>query len=128
MNAKVEEQAAALREKLGEKCSVEVESSGGAQWVIVRGVELPPGWNQQSTTIVIRIPPGFPVAAPDCFWADGNLRLASGVMPRSTGVNADYGGTEPRLWFSFHVQKWNPNLDDLFRYFNVIRNRLEQAV
>lgn len=124
MSPAVEAQADALREKCEKQ--VEVITNGGVQFVVIKDVELPAGWNQRTTSIVIKIPPGYPVGAPDCFWADGSLRLASGAMPRSTGINADYGGGEPRLWFSFHVQKWNPNTDDLFRYFNVIRNRLEQ--
>ena len=125
MNPTVEKHADDLRTRTGK--DVEVKAHNGFHWVVIKGVELPAGWNQRSTTIVIKVPPAFPVGAPDCFWADSTLRLASGAMPRSSGMNPDFGGGQT-LWFSFHVQKWNPNRDDLFRYFNVIRNRLEQAV
>jgi hypothetical protein len=114
-------------EALRSKYTVEFTSVGGVSWVVINDVELPAGWNQPKTTILIKIPPGYPVAAPDCFWADASLRLGSGAMPRSAQINTEFGGQQ-RLWFSFHVQKWNPNIDDLWRYLSVVRNRLEQVV
>ena len=99
---------------------------GGKQWILIGDVTLPPGWNQRTTSIVIELPVGYPMAAPDCFWADGALRLASGAMPQNTGMNANYGGGVQRLWFSYHPSGWNPNIDGLVRYVNVVRTRLQQ--
>lgn len=101
---------------------------GGKQWVLIGDITLPAGWNQRSTSVVIELPVGYPIAAPDCFWADPTLRLASGAMPQNAALNANYGGGEARLWFSYHPSRWNPNVDDLVRYVNVVRKRLQQPV
>jgi len=122
----IEAQLAALRASYAR---VEMNvGAGGKHWVLIGDVTLPTGWNQRSTTLVIEIPVGYPMAAPDCFWADGSLRLASGAMPQNAALNANYGGGEPRVWFSYHPQGWNPNIDDLARYVNVARKRLQQPL
>jgi hypothetical protein len=102
------------------------EVSGGARWILVSPIELPRGWNQPSTSIVFVAPAGYPMAQPDCFWADGALRLVSGAMPASSGLNNGYGGPDQRLWFSYHPSSWNPNTDDLVRYVNIICKRLNE--
>lgn len=122
----IEQQVEALRKQYAR---VELHlGQGGKHWVLVGDVALPAGWNQRATTVVIDLPVGYPMSAPDCFWADGTLRLASGAMPQNSGLNANYGGGEQRLWFSYHPSQWNPNIDDLVRYVNVVRKRLQQPV
>jgi hypothetical protein len=88
---------------------------------------LPPGWNASSTTAYFVIPLGYPMARPDCFWTDANLRLANGGMPSNTGANAGHGLPQEKLWFSYHPASWNPNLDNLLTYAKLIRRRLEEA-
>lgn len=70
-----------LRERFGE-AHVDTMASG-TMLVTVPGVRLPQGWSKASTAIRFLIPPGYPFAQPDCFWADADLRLASGAIPRA---------------------------------------------
>jgi len=99
----------------------------GRRLITIPGFPLPSGWNATNTTIHFNVPVGYPMARPDTFWADETLRLASGATPANTNFNTNYGGAQPKLWFSYHPQSWNPNVDDLRTYVRVIRRRLHQV-
>lgn len=95
----------------------------GTTLVTVPGVVLPAGWNEQTTVVSFVIPIGYPMARPDCFWAEERLRLAGGAMPQNAGVNTIPGTTNPQLWFSWHLGAWNPASDSLITYLRVIVRR-----
>lgn len=95
----------------------------GSFLVVVPDIALPAGWNRSSTTIRFIAPVAYPVARPDCFWADHGLALADGRIPQNTGPNPCPGTSVPLLWFSWHVALWSPNTDDLITYLNVIERR-----
>ena len=99
----------------------------GTVLITVPGARLPPGWNAESVTVYFVAPVGYPAARPDCFWTDPNLRLASGMMPANAQMNANHGGPEQLLWFSYHPTTWNPLQDDLLTYFQIISTRLREA-
>jgi len=99
----------------------------GSALVIVPDLPLPQGWLKKTCGVLFVVPNGYPQARPDSFWADPDLRLAHGGMPANTGINANYGGADPKLWFSYHPSGWNPNLDDLSTYLNLIKSRLREA-
>lgn len=99
----------------------------GSALVTISNFRVPPGWNKTSATVVFVTPAGYPQARPDCFWADEDLRLANGGMPANSGINTNYGGAAPKLWFSYHPSSWNANLDNLFNYVKLIRRRLTEA-
>lgn len=101
-------------------------ADGGASLIVVPNVALPSGWSQPSTTVYFLAPAGFPMARPDCFWADASLRLASGGIPQNGGISPIPGRGEPLLWFSWHLQSWNPVADSLLTFLRVIQNRFLQ--
>ncbi len=95
----------------------------GSAIIRLPGIALPSGWNLAATDVVFVAPVGYPVAKPDTFWADERLRLAGGGMPLNTSLNANYGGPQQMLWFSFHPNVWNPQRDNLLTYAQLIRRR-----
>lgn len=101
--------------------------SDGTTLVTVGDVSLPAGWSQPTTAVDFVVPTGYPVAKPDCFYANVGLRLANGAMPQSSGLNALPGTNESRLWFSWHVASWNPVTDSLLTYLRVIQRRLAEV-
>jgi hypothetical protein len=112
-----------LRERFGE-AHVDTTASG-TMLVTVPGVRLPHGWSKASTAIRFFVPPGYPFAQPDCFWADADLRLASGAIPQSSGPNAIPDSGDQGLWFSWHLTgPWDPNRDTLSSWMNSIIDRL----
>lgn len=99
----------------------------GTTLVTIPDVPLPTGWSHSAATVSFVVPTGYPVAKPDCFYADVGLRLAHGAMPQSSQLNHLPGTNEPRLWFSWHVALWNPTTDSLLTYVRVIQRRLAEV-
>jgi hypothetical protein len=63
----------------------------------------------------------------DCFWTDPDLRVGAGGVPQNSGQNPIPEVGTPQLWFSWHTQSWNPNVDSLLTYFRVIERRLAEV-
>ncbi|CAO3405462.1 E2/UBC family protein [Azospirillum palustre] len=115
-----------LRERFGDVQSRSMAS--GTTLVTVPDVRLPEGWSKASTTIRFLVPPGYPFAQLDCFWADAELRLANGATPQNSAQNAIPETTEQGLWFSWHLTcPWNPNRDTLSTWMNVVTERMRQV-
>ena len=99
---------------------------GSLGLVTLPAVRLPPGWNQPVTTVRFVLPTGYPIARPDCFFADATLRLGNGAMPMNAGVQPIPGTAEHLLWFSWHVAAWDSARDSLLTYARVIQKRLAE--
>jgi E2/UBC family protein E len=99
----------------------------GAVLIELRRVELPKGWNKPSTSIRFLVPVGYPFAAPDCFWADQDLRVHPNTQPQATNFQPIPEINSPGLWFSWHVQGWNPSRNNLVTFVKVIEQRLKEA-
>lgn len=94
--------------------------------VDVPGVLLPSGWSRDRVRVSFLLPAGYPVAQPDCFWTEPDLRLGDGRTPQNTGLQQIPGSPETLLWFSWHMQIWNPNECSALTWLRVIRKRFEQ--
>jgi hypothetical protein len=96
----------------------------GSYLISIPALELPQGWNKGVTEVKFVAPVGYPLARPDCFWTDPDLRLMNGNVPQASSNNPipNYQGTH--WWFSWHLGSWNPNNDNLLTYLNVIKRRL----
>lgn len=109
-----------LRQLLADAVLRDLDSSA---WVEIPNMELPTGWNMPRSTIAFQVPNGYPQAKPDCFYADANLRLATGALPVNSNVQNTPAGS-PMLWFSWHVNNWRPNEDSLLTWMRVVERRL----
>jgi hypothetical protein len=131
----IAEQFAELKKRLAEKSPASdviltLMGNGGAL-IKITHVDLE-GWNRQKADVLFVAPPGYPNAAPDCFWVEpSGLRLASGGTPQSSNdSNPIPGDAQPgrsTTWFSWHVQGWNPNKNSLYGYYQLILDRLRPA-
>ena len=99
--------------------------SNGTAHVRVPNVKLPAGWSKPTATIHLVLPVGYPVAKPDCFWADHDLRLAGDKTPENSGVQAIPGLADPLLWFSWHIAAWNPNAHNVLTWLRVALTRFD---
>jgi hypothetical protein len=106
--------------------SVWLQLPSGAVKVTVPNVPLPKGWSAERSTVYMLLPVGYPVARPDCFWADSGLRLEGNRTPQNTGLSAIPETVEQLLWFSWHVESWNPNSHSVLTWLRVIKKRFEQ--
>lgn len=116
-----------LRDRIGPVIVQEIPGLG--QLLRVINVQLPSGWSKQVIEVSFVVPQGYPFAKPDCFWADLDLRLANGNLPQNTRLDNPIPGVpDPLIWFSWHVDPWNPNQDDLCTWFAIIKRRLAQVI
>jgi hypothetical protein len=116
-----------LRQRRAEAEFSVVEGSGTR--VSLPSIALPPGWSKASTAIHFFAPQGYPFAKPDCFWADEDLRLASGAVPHASNCTTPMPGLgKPALWFSWHTEHWNASRDDLMTWIAAIAERLARPV
>ena len=99
----------------------------GAAIITLPDVPLPPGWSKQSLKVRFLAPIDYPMATPDCFWVDADLRLSNGGMPHATNMQPIPDTNESLLWVSWHVGKWNPNRDNLATYAKVVERRLKEV-
>lgn len=102
------------------------EIEGGAIRVVVPGRPLPQGWSKPTTTVHFILPVGFPVATPDCFWTDPDLRLHNNGTPQNTGNTPMPGAPGPLLWFSWHTQSWSPT-GHVLQWLRAIMKRFEST-
>jgi hypothetical protein len=100
----------------------------GSFLIHIPGVIVPAGWSKSITNIWFIAPVGYPGAAPDCFWADPDLRLADGRLPQNSSEQMVPGTSTPALWFSWHISRWAPTTHDMRTYVSVIRSRFEQPL
>lgn len=98
------------------------------QWLVsVPDVPVPAGWSKTVATLHFFVSAAYPHANPDCFYVDGDMRLASGNMPQSSGPQ-QVEGAGTLLWFSWHLARpWKPGRDRLLTWIATVRARLEVA-
>lgn len=103
------------------RAGYEVEAIEAEGWfnVVFSKYRLPPGYNKPDTTLLFKLPLSYRNGKPDMFWTEEDLRLQSGVIPRS----AD--SIESAV--SWHPQNWNPATDDVTTYLEFVNQRLAQA-
>jgi hypothetical protein len=104
-----------------------VQQQDGVGMIKVSDVPLPAGeWNRTLTNIYFLVPIGYPMARPDSFWTEPDLRLANGSLPKGSSPQTPPFGGEPKMWFSWHPSSWSPNRDDLLTYTRLILDRLKR--
>jgi hypothetical protein len=102
-----------------------LEQAGEQRTLMVPGVRLPSGWSLTETIVAVIVPVGFPHVGPDCFFADAELRLASGAEPANS-ASQPLNGRQYR-WFSWHPAAWAPGAGALGRYLRFCEARLREV-
>jgi hypothetical protein len=97
----------------------------GAMNITVPNLDLPDGWSKRQANLYFKVPVGYPVSRPDCFWVDPDIRLANGNMPKNSNMQPLPPEQTPKLWFSWHAEQWQPSRDSLKTYIQIMLNRLK---
>jgi hypothetical protein len=108
----------------------DVVVDGGFPCLILFDYRLPAGYTAATTDLLIRLPPGFPDAAPDMWWCCPPIRVAAtDEYPIASDVMEPILG---RVWqrFSRHVSPgaWQPGRHSLGTFLLLIRTDLERSV
>lgn len=114
-----------LKDRFPEATLVKLPSGAGLISVPRQPISF--GWSVTEVMMRFLAPNGYSVAAPDCFWVEPNLTLASGAMPK----NSQHDNTIPETklkghWFSWHISRgaWSPNHHDLLCWHCACCDRL----
>jgi len=107
------------------------KSKFGHHLIFVPSVKLPKQYRENICTVLFIAPPGFPAACPDHFFTDIEVRCDKSLaMPHNTNLgNGDllrhlgWPQWKESMWWSWHMQMWNPNQSSLFTYMKVIEQR-----
>ena len=95
--------------------------------VVIRGVETGVLYRPATTDILLRVPALYPDAAPDMFWTEPSVVLASGSMPKRAESLETICGRQWRR-FSWHRSgRWDPNADWIGSHLEFVRQRFMTA-
>jgi hypothetical protein len=121
----VEDDAAFLESK---GWCYQVGSDGQFICVVIREYPLPAGYAPSCADLLLRLPQGFPDAAPDMFWFCPDVSYATGGVPPATGDRLEYDGRIWQRWSRHLATAWRPGIDNLQTYLRLIRTDLAGAV
>jgi hypothetical protein len=103
-----------------------LRQADGWTWLRIAQCPLNEGYAPPTATLLVKLPPSFPDAAPDMFWLFPPVKTASGAAPQGTSMLAMLG----QEWqqFSWHLQpgSWVPGVSTLRDYLRCVRSRLEK--
>ena len=103
---------------------IEVLEEKSVFCIVFKDYPLPQGvWNREKTDLLIRVQPVYPNGKLDMFWVNPEILLKNGNKPKAGDVIENYCGKQWQR-FSWHVQKWNPAIDSILTYLQVVNHRL----
>jgi hypothetical protein len=94
--------------------------------LIIRGFHLPSGYVPAVVDLLLRLPGGFPDAAPDMFWTHPVVGFAGGGVPPATETRLEYEARTWQRWSRHLAVAWRPGVDNLRSYLRLIRTDLEK--
>lgn len=97
--------------------------AGGWQFLVISDFELPRGFEPNRVELLIKLPPGFPDAAPDMFWVFPAVRTAAGNLPRATSNENLLGKTWQRFSWHLAAGAWKPGISELRDFLRCIHSR-----
>ncbi len=97
--------------------------AGGWVFVVISDYELPAGFTPNRVNLLVKLPPGFPDAAPDMFWVHPEVRAPNGAVPKATSPEPLLGKNWQR--FSWHLVPgaWKPGVSELRDFLRCIYSR-----
>jgi hypothetical protein len=96
---------------------------GGWVFVVFSNYELPVGFAPNRVDVLVKLPPGFPDAAPDMFWVHPAVRGPNGIVPKATSPERLLGKEWQR--FSWHLAPgaWKPGVSEFRDFMRCIYSR-----
>jgi hypothetical protein len=105
----------------------EVIPEGQMFSLIIEGFRLPAGYQPDVVDLLLRLPGGFPDAAPDMFWTHPVVSYVGGGIPPATTERLNYNGRIWQRWSRHLALAWRPGVDNLQTYLRLIRTDLEKG-
>lgn len=117
-----------LAERVGNESHL-VTNEANMTCVVLKGYQLPVGFDSEVSDLLLRLSPGYPDVPPDMWWFDPPVRRADGNPIRATEVLEHYLGRTWQRW-SRHLSagQWRSGVDRLESFLALVRNELEKSV
>ena len=112
----------------GRGIAFEEIEEGGQKAAVLRNLRLPTGrFNAPTADVLVLLPAGYPDCAPDMFFTDPWLRLASSSQnPAAADVAHEFAGRTWQRW-SRHSDKWRIGRDGIWTVLKRVERALEAA-
>lgn len=105
-----------------------VEQVNGMIHLLISEYMLPDAYSPTAVDLLLRLPPNFPVVAPDMFWMHPEVRLRNGAHPAAADHFETFGGRNWQRWSRHFTQAWRPGSDDLRTFMGSIRRELTKGI
>lgn len=105
----------------------EATVEGGMVCVTIVGYSLAAGLMPAATTLLVRLPSGFPDVAPDMFWFSEPVTRSDGTVIPATDVTEPHLARTWHRWSRHIAGQWRPGTDDLRSYLAYIRSCIQKA-
>ena len=97
--------------------------------VVIPGYDLPTGYDQPNSDLLLRLSPGYPDVPPDMWWFDPPVKLADGRIVQATESREGHLGRSWQRWSRhFSPGQWKSGIDSLETFLALIRRELERCV
>jgi hypothetical protein len=103
------------------------EFANGTALVAIE-TDIPAGWSASRITLRFIMPNGYPVAPPDGFWVEPELKV-NGNQPHASAPNnpiPEAGMSGHRFSWHFDGGHWSANRDNLLVWVRSCHERLEK--
>lgn len=107
-----------------------IEEFGGQRYLVVPNCSITEHWNSDKVTVMVILPNGFPIAAPDMFWVMPHLALQDGRVPEGASQIEQH---MDKSWqrFSWHMTEgaaaWRVGHSSMLTYLHFCMSRLALA-
>ena len=102
---------------------------GSTNWLIIRSLPIPPGYNVEKADLALQIPPSFPAVEIDMGYFYPALNLKNGRKIRALASRSIEGKNYQR--WSRHrtpANPWRPGIDDVSTHLSQVTHWLEREL
>lgn len=108
--------------------SHEISSEANMTCVVLPGFQLPKGYDQAQSDLLLRLPAGYPDVPPDMWWFDPPVRLADGRTVQATECTERHLDRTWQRWSRhFNQGQWRSGIDCLETFLALVRKELERC-
>jgi hypothetical protein len=100
----------------------------GDEFVIITGVNLPPGHNMAQTDLLVELPSDYPLSPPGV--GDSRIFVPAGIRRQGRQLRHVHEGTTPDFetpkfgpwaWWCYSHISWDPCRDNLIKFVEMVR-------
>lgn len=105
-----------------------IQAEGGMICVLVPDYPLGPGFDRETSDLLLRLSPGYPDVPPDMWWFHPPVRRVDGAEIAATQSVEHYLGRAWQRW-SRHLQpgQWRSGVDTLRSFLALVRKEVRAA-